>query len=135
MTWTDGFWSPPSESTQAYRRRLTAGTVPAPDAPWADIIPFALSFDGYAAFGGFASLADVASEAHDEWFRNGSLPADLVTLRSCLFFEQRRQRHLDQAPGSFPPEGEWFDYVRALVEAIRRAIECGGEKTGDGSDG
>lgn len=52
------------------------------------------------------------------------LPDDLVSLRSVLYFEGRRWRHLDQPPSSFPAEGEWLNYVRALVIAIReRALD------------
>lgn len=93
---------------------------PVPDAPWfPTLCDFALSFDGYAALGDFDRLATLANVASESWQQTGELPDSLVELRACLFFEQRRQRWLDQAPGEFPAEGPWLAYVRALVDAIR----------------
>jgi hypothetical protein len=133
--WTDGFRSPPSD-INVPRPYLTADSVPRHDAPWRpDLARFALSFDGYTAIG--SDLGRLANEVSETWALRGRLPDDLVLLRSCLFFEQRRQRHLDQPPGAFPPEGEWLDYVRALVEAIRVFAERGSTKDAaiDGSTG
>lgn len=106
--------------------------VPGDDAPWMpDIVEFALSFDAYVHFGGFRELADMANDARRDWDTDRVLPDNLVSLRSALFFEQRRWRHLDQPPSSFPAEGEWLDYVRALVGAIKRAAgdDIAGEAT------
>lgn len=118
--WRDGFDGPRTGEFADFHRLLSADAVPAPDAPWQpDLCEFALSFDGYAAFGGSELVADLANAASERWHVGGDLPVDLVELRACLFFEQRRQRWLDQAPGEFPAEGSWLAYVRALAEAIR----------------
>lgn len=72
---------------------------------------FALSFDAYSAFGGFEPCAELANAALERFQRSGELPSSLVELRTCLFFEQRRQHH--GGPEKVNP------YMRALIEAIR----------------
>lgn len=82
--------------------------LPPPDASWSEIASFALTFDGYEANGSFEAAADIANaQRHDS----------LSDLRTCLFFELRRQRH---AWG--PPDEELIAYVRGLVEQIRRHL-------------
>lgn len=102
---------------------LSRETIPAADAPYfPDICEFALTFNGYAAMAGFGPAAKLANSANALWHETGQLPDDLIELRTCLYFEQRRKHHLEQWPSSFPAEGEWMRYVRALVEAVRAKV-------------
>jgi hypothetical protein len=98
---------------------LTRKDIPAPDAPyWRAIDLFALTFDGYAD-GGLTPCAEKGNRARDEYATSGRLPPTLTDLRTCLFFEQRRWRHLDTSPDS-----ESMQYIRALVESIRHKVEA-----------
>lgn len=122
--WSDGFDGPVHGEFASFHRTLTLEAVPAHDAPWhPDLAEFALSFDAYAALGSLDAVADTANRASAAWKESRALPSDLIALRACLFFEQRRQRHLDQPPSEFPPEGSWLQYVRALVDAIRAHVQ------------
>lgn len=93
---------------------LTVAGIPAPDADLLEVWRFALQFDGYGVYGSNPALGEVANRASERWHRSGELPSDPVVLRSCLFFEQRRWRHL-----AVDPTGRSLEYVRALVESIR----------------
>jgi hypothetical protein len=90
--------------------------VPGPACSVLEIHRFALTFDGYAR-GGFVAAAEVANPALSNWFADGSLPEDLDELRTCLFFEQRRHRHMDSGFGGPADPNE--PYLRALIEKIR----------------
>lgn len=90
---------------------LRRAQVPAPDAPWDAIEPFALTFDGYAKLG--PRLGDLAN-GHLE---AGTVPDDLDELRGCLFFEQRRWRHFGERP-----DARTMAHVRRLLDAIRRKL-------------
>lgn len=81
--------------------------IPGPDATWAEIETFAVTFNGYARFG--KGLDELASLHR----RNGTIPSSLDELRGCLFFEQRLWRHW----GSRPDE-RGMAHVRALLEGI-----------------
>ncbi|MGY1621047.1 McrC family protein [Geodermatophilus sp. SYSU D00965] len=98
-----------------YAAESTTASVPVPDptAPWWQLEEFALTFDGYAKFGGFDRLSNMANAAAKAWHDRGTLPATLEEARGSLFFEQRRHRHLDSYP-----RGTSLDYVRALVQRI-----------------
>jgi hypothetical protein len=97
---------------------LTLTDVPAPDAPfWPDIVPFALTYDGYVE-GGFDACARFGNAAKAAYAASGELPQTLTDLRTCMFFEQRRWRHFEESPDS-----AWMKYIRALLEAIRRKVE------------
>jgi hypothetical protein len=52
------------------------------------------SFEGYkfAERAGF-ELGDFANQRAEDYRKSGQWTGDFVTLRSCLFFELRRQRH------------------------------------------
>ncbi len=112
----DGFDGSPDGELAGFRRSLTGESIPGPNAPWMpDIAEFALTFDGYLALGD--RVGDLANGTEHEWSENRSLPDDLVELRSCLFFEQRRYRHF-----GWDPDEEAMVYIRALVEAIRALV-------------
>lgn len=91
---------------------------------WATIWDFALTFDGYAYFGGdegaLPRLQDFAHSVSEVFRKDGQLPAiDLALLRACLFFEQRLwcKQSMER---SCPPE--LASYLDALLRAIREDI-------------
>lgn len=92
---------------------LRADKLPPPDATWEEIGRFALTFDGYKNCGIFEACAEVANARRTE---------SLSDLRTCLFFEQRRWRHVGDEPG-----GEDLRYIRALLEQIRRRVLAANE--------
>jgi hypothetical protein len=73
---------------------------------------FALSFPGYSFWG---------SPQVTGYIANRKLDRTLTELRTCLFFEARRARHLNIALSS--------DYTRSLLEKIREKVRNG--KTSD----
>jgi hypothetical protein len=85
--------------------------VPAQAAPWEEIERFALTFDGYRAFG---NRLDELASRHNQ---AGTVPSDLAELRGCLFFEQRSWRH-----AQCRPDERGMRHIRALLEAIRSAL-------------
>lgn len=103
------------------KQALALADVPAVDAPYSEIVAFALSFNGYAHCGSLSACADLAEHG----------PLDSVeALRSALFFEQRSSRftipgcqviNADGAPGAVyvdtndAPERQ----MRSLVARIR----------------
>jgi hypothetical protein len=88
--------------------RLVAARIPPTAASWHEISRFALTFDGYAQCGSFTRCAAVA---------NARRHATLTDLRTCLFFEQRRWRHLDAEP-----DAAAMAYIRDLLEQIRARV-------------
>ncbi len=84
--------------------------VPGPNATWAEIETFALTFNGYARIG--KRLDELASHHR----QHGTIPSTLDELRGCLFFEQRRWRHQMSRP-----DDRGLAFVRALIEGIRAA--------------
>lgn len=87
--------------------------VPRPDAAWLDIWDFALTYNAYDRDGGFGKAAELGNRCIQAWNKDGSLPDDLATARSALFFEQRRHRHFGD-----DPTGASENYIRALVQRI-----------------
>jgi hypothetical protein len=87
---------------------LRLSMIPAADADWGEISKFALTLDGYAAYGSFDACADLA---------NRGTPQSLLELRSSLFFEQRKWRHFGREP-----DREALDNIRSLVERIRSKV-------------
>lgn len=99
-----------------WHRPLTLSSSPDSDASWSpDITEFALTFDGYAAFGG--QVGDLANATLEKWEQTRELPRNLIALRACLFFEQRRYRHFGHEPGE-----DAMPYIRALIKAIRLQV-------------
>ena len=76
---------------------------------------FALTFDGYQALG--KRIGDLANAAKNKWSENVVLPQDLIELRLCLFFEERRYRHF-----GWDPDEDAMMYIRAFIEAIRKRV-------------
>ncbi len=87
---------------------LTLESIPFPTATWDEIERFALTFDGYAAAGSFEACAEIANAQRRE---------TLTDLRTCLFFEQRRWRHLGG-----DPDCDSLAYIRGLVREIRAKV-------------
>ncbi len=86
--------------------------VPGDDAGEAELIHFALSFNAAEVYGTTEQVAEIANSAVETWTETGELPGSLDALRTSLYFEQRRHRHLESNLSLDP-------FVRALVEAIR----------------
>jgi hypothetical protein len=90
--------------------------IPPRDAPWHPTISeFALTFDGYEAMGN--RLFKYAERWYERWRKDGSLPRDLLHLRSCLFMKQREVRWAEYTPAG--PTDEDIAYAHALIDAIR----------------
>lgn len=89
---------------------LTLADVPPADASMDIICHFAHTFEGYKHWGSFNACADVANAQ-----RHGTLSE----LRTCLFFEFRRERHTGE-----PIEGEEEQYVRGILEKMRAKIRA-----------
>src|SRR5262245_19860698 len=96
--------------------------VPGPDAPWhPTIAEFALTFDGYEAMGN--RLSGYAWRRFERWRKDGSLPRDLLHLRSCLFMAQRAVRWAENGPYPSGPTAEELAYAHSLIAAIRTVVE------------
>lgn len=104
----DAFAGPDSGEFASFRETLSEGTVPSSDAGVEAISKFALSFDGYAAFG--KHLTRIAKRARRCFAEGNTVPPNLAVLRGCLFFEQRAAH--------WTGHGLETGYVRALVQAI-----------------
>lgn len=93
--------------------------VPGVDANLEKIFSFALTYKGYELNGdeetGFQNCADIANNAKRDWYQTKKLPDSLHELRSCLFFEQRRDRH----SGGTLVGSDDFNYLVGLVSRIR----------------
>lgn len=83
--------------------------VPFEDAAIHDIMLFAHTFNGYACWGSFERCAEIA-DAQDH--------SSLETLRTCLFFEARRWRHVGE-----DPDVEAEAYWRSVIAKIRAAVQ------------
>jgi hypothetical protein len=97
---------------------LTLDGIPSPaDDYWGGIDTFALSFDGYAYCGSAERCGEIANATKEKYRQTRVLPEALDDLRACLFFEQRRWRHMGQMPDQVS-----LQYIRALVRAIRASV-------------
>jgi hypothetical protein len=98
------YFSPARVSNEALR----VSDVPPDDATWQVLQRFALTFDGYRHWGSFERCEQVAS--HPDF-------GDLTSLRTTLFFEQRRWRHYDEHP-----DGDDLAAIRRVVAGIRTIL-------------
>jgi hypothetical protein len=97
---------------------LQQDDIPGRDADWWPTInEFALSFDGYERFGSFDACAEMANKCAERYHADGLLPAELDTLRACLFFEQRRWRHFE----ANPDEGT-MAYLHTVLAHMREIV-------------
>ncbi len=99
--------------------QLIIGDLPSRRASWKTIIPFAQSFNGYEHWGSVEKCREVAKRGVALHKANQDLTQSLTDLRTCLFFEARRWKHLEKAPNK-----AGLEYVRALVEAIRVRVQA-----------
>ena len=97
---------------------LINGDIPSRRAAWKNIIPFAHSFNGYEHWGSIEKCREVAKQGIAGYKTNQDLPQSLTDLRTCLFFEARRWKHLEKDPNK-----ACLVYVHALVEAIRVRVQ------------
>ena len=89
---------------------LRSENIPSADSEMLAIFEFAQSFDGYEHWG-----AEVCGQiANDR--RHGTL----TEIRTCLFFEHRRYRHMEEAPGKRDER-----YIRSLVRKIHTLVGKG----------
>lgn len=89
---------------------LSPGDIPSFKEPWSRIEPFALTFDGYKYWGSIDKCAQIAAKT----------PGTLTELRTCLFFEARRWKHLGKMPDPVS-----MRRIRALVYAIAQKVRAG----------
>ena len=93
--------------------------LPTRRAAWKNIVPFAQSFNGYEHWGSVQKCREVARQGIALHKSNQDLNQSLTELRTCLFFEARRWKHLEKTPNK-----SGLLYVRALVEAIRVRVQA-----------
>src|SRR5581483_1656253 len=91
--------------------QLSPGDIPSFTEPWGRIETFALTFDAFRYWGSVEKCAEIAYAKR---------PGSLTELRTCLFFEARRWKHLGRSP-----DAESMKYIRALVYAIRERVSAG----------
>jgi hypothetical protein len=90
---------------------LSLADIPGAEADWPAISRFALTFDGYCAWGSFEKCAEIA---------NAQRHYSLTDLRTCLFFEQRRYHHFGEAP-----DEKAMAYLREVLDKIRSRVAAG----------
>lgn len=97
---------------------LKADQIPDKNSDYRTIAEFALTFDGYERFERVAEFANnnlAVYNADRECLKKRTL----TELRACLFYEQRRYRHM----GEEPENGD-REYINALLtEIINRVNE------------
>ena len=97
--------------------QLIEADLPARRATWIKIQSFALTFDGYEHWGSFKKCSEVAHLGVSLHRKHEPLVQSLTDLRTCLFFESRRWKHLEKEPTN-----KGMNYIHALVEAIRLRV-------------
>jgi hypothetical protein len=93
--------------------------IPARRADWRNIILFAHTFNGYEHWGSVDKCREVAKYGVALHKSKQVLAQSLTDLRTCLFFEARRWKHLEKDPNK-----AGLDYIHALVEAIRMRVRA-----------
>ena len=94
---------------------VTPRDVPPPDAPWAEVVSFGHRYHAYRIAGSLQRVAALTLEAHDQWERDGTLPASLPRLRLALF-------HTVRAVHGNEPDEATVRWARALVAAIAARV-------------
>ena len=94
--------------------QLIENDVPSSRASWKKILPFALTFDGYEQWGDFEKCQEIAKLGIISYRTQKSFTQSLTDLRTCLFYEARRWRHLEKNPNK-----NGMEYIHALLDAIR----------------
>ena len=61
-------------------------------------------------------VASIANRARDVFDATGEVPTSVETIRTCLFFEQRRWRHFDADPYEDPATKT---YLHTLLATLR----------------
>jgi hypothetical protein len=92
--------------------------IPSRRAAWKNIVPFAHTFNGYEYCGSVKKCRDVARQGIILHKSKEEMAQSLTDLRTCLFFEARRWKHLEKTPTK-----SGMLYIHALVEAIRMRVQ------------
>jgi hypothetical protein len=92
--------------------------IPSRRAAWKKIQPFAHTFNGYEHWGSVKKCREVARQGILLHKSNQDMVQSLTDLRTCLFFEARRWKHMEKTPTK-----PALEYVHALVEAIRERVQ------------
>jgi hypothetical protein len=100
--------------SQIPNSELLEKDIPAQNAAWSKILPFAESFNGSEHWGTFEKCREIAKQGITLFRSDQQLSQSLTDLRTCLFYEARRWNHLEKNPNK-----KGMEYIRALVEAIR----------------
>ena len=110
--------------------------VPSADAPFEDVIGFAQTLDGYAAWGGIDEARPRHQRTREVLDRDGTLPSTLTDLRAALALAQR-EHYWAWTGGFIEPRGDdifeianppraWEtgiqEYMRGLVDRIREEV-------------
>jgi hypothetical protein len=95
---------------------LTAAQIPPVHSDYPAIAAFALTFDGYARFDNIAGFANNHLSSYRRE-RQRIRQSTLTELRACLFYEQRRHRHMGEEPVA-----DDRDYINALLTEIKRRV-------------
>lgn len=92
-------------------------SIPGDDDPWWGVVDrFAMTFDAYERVGSFNKVSRIANLARTRFDETGTLPNEVDRLRTCLFFEQRRWRHLDDDLYTHPSNKA---YIQAILSKLR----------------
>ena len=93
--------------------------IPSRRAAWKNILPFAHTFNGYEHCGSVKKCREVAHQGIVLHKSNKDSQLSLTDLRTCLFYEARRWKHLEKSPNKAA-----LIYVHALVEDIRVRVQA-----------
>jgi hypothetical protein len=99
--------------------QLQEDDLPSSRASWTKIAPFAQSFNGYEHCGSVQKCREVANQGVILHKGNKDLNQSLTDLRTCLFFEARRWKHLEKKPTR-----SGLKYIHALLDAIRVRVQA-----------
>ncbi len=97
---------------------LVPTTFPEHGAPFKDVAVLGYTYDGYAEHG-MERCAELANAALSAFYHHETLPEDVVTLRTCLFFETRRWLLYDQVP-----DRQARLYIHALIDTLKAKLQA-----------